>query len=158
MIHAGKHVQGRQPGDTYFSTSRAGRHKMPEASTIGTLAPSPLREERKTIVERRGPAVDVPGYCGVRRGGTIRIHYLQLNDTERNFESVLVQCACQVHVVQNLLGCICLRPIPLGVRAVGCDTHVDDLLTGRAPRRISNVVGKTKDRDKTPYNCYESEH
>ena len=120
---------------------------MPEASAIRTLGPSPLREERKTVIEGHGPAVNIPGYRGIRDGGTIRIHNSQLNDTERNRESVLVQRACRVPVVQNLLGCILLRSIPLGVRAVGRDTHVDDLLTGGAPRPIPDVVDETEGKN-----------
>jgi hypothetical protein len=55
---------------------------MPEAGTIYTLIPSPLREEGKTITESYGAAVDVPGYCWVSRRGTIGIHDLQLDNTK----------------------------------------------------------------------------
>jgi hypothetical protein len=117
---------------------------MPEPSAICTLVPSPLREERKTVVERRGPAVDVPRYRGICSGGTVRIHDLQLNDTKRNVESVLVQCACGVPVAQDLSGRVRLRSIPLSVGAVGRNTHVDDLLTRRTSRPISDVVYEAK--------------
>ena len=71
---------------------------MPETSTIRTLVPSPFREEREAVVERHGPTVNVPGYRGVCSGGAVGIHHLQLNDTKRNLECVLVQCACRVPV------------------------------------------------------------
>ena len=120
---------------------------MPEASAIRALGPPPLREERKAVVERHRPAVNIPGYRGICNGGTIRIHDSQLNDTEGDCESVLVQRACRVPVVQNLLGCILLRSIPLCVRAVGRDTHVDDLLTRGASGPISDVVDETKGKN-----------
>ena len=45
MIQTGRHAQGCQPGNAYLRTGCAFRQKMPEASAICTLVPSPLREE-----------------------------------------------------------------------------------------------------------------
>ena len=143
-MQAGRYAQGCQPGNAHFRTSCTCRQKVPETGAVHPLVPSPLREERKAIAERYGPAINVPGYRWVCGGGTIGIHDLQLDDTKRGLEGVFIQCACRVPVVQNLLSCVCLGSIPLGIRTVGRNTHVNDLRAGGAPGPIPNVVNEAR--------------